>query len=280
MPQSKHGSETMLKASGTKEGVKITRENSIATLTLNRPEVRNAFDEQMILLLSQQLRSLENDPSIKAVVIRGEGDHFCAGANIEWMRRSAKLSREENHQDALKLAQLLHILNHLKKPTLAVVQGSVYGGAIGLITACDIVIAETHTEFCFSEVKLGLIPSIVCPYILAAIGAKAARRYLLTAEKIPASLAERLGLVHELCSKENINDRVETLLLDIKRNGPEALKATKELIFKLSESKNTLQQVEYTAHLIADIRTSAEAQEGLTAFLEKRIPEWQKEFIS
>jgi len=259
------------------DAIKITRQNAVATLTLNRPEIRNAFDDHMIQTLTQTLRSLQNDDSIKIVVLRGEGDHFCAGANIEWMRRSATLTREGNHQDALKLAQLLHILNHLNKPTIAVVQGSVYGGAIGLVAACDIVVADPNTKFCFSEVKLGLVPAIVSPYVLAAIGPKASRRYMLTAEVFSAAIAEQLGLIHEVVVKDKLNTRVEQLISEIKKNGPHALAATKELIFKLSEGKDALQQAEYTAHLIADLRASEEGQEGLSAFLEKRKPEWQKE---
>lgn len=259
----------------TEDLIKVKQQQGIVTLTLNAPDVRNAFDDTMIELLLQNLETIKQDSNARLLVLRSEGEHFSAGANIQWMKRMKDASKEENQKDALKLAQLLYNLNHLNKPTIALIQGSVYGGALGLIACCDIVLAAPNTQFCFSEVKLGLIPSIVSPYILAAIGSRAARRYMLTAEVFTTDTALALGLVHEIIPKEAWKVRLETLTNLIKQNAPNATSLAKELILTLEENTmHGLSQVEYTARLIAELRVSKEGQEGLSAFLEKRKAKW------
>jgi len=267
----------------TQPCIQLNQENGIATLTLNAPEVRNAFDDKIIAALTEQLQILKQDTSARVLVLRGQGEHFSAGANIQWMQRMASATKEENHQDALKLAELLYHLNHFNKPTIALVQGSIYGGAIGLIACCDIVLAATNSLFCFSEVKLGLVPAIVCPYVLTAIGSRAARRYMLTAEPFGAEVALKLGLVHEVLPQEQWVQRLQTLTSAIQQNAPKATSIAKDLIHTLTEQTQSLptlstlpslSQVEYTARLIADLRVSEEGQEGLLAFLEKRKARW------
>lgn len=259
----------------TEDLIKVNQQEGIISLTLNAPAVRNAFDDKMIQLLLEYLEAIKEDPSCRVVVLRGEGEHFSAGANIQWMKRMKDASKEENQKDALKLAQLLYNLNHLNKPTIALIQGSVYGGALGLIACCDIILAAPNSHFCFSEVKLGLIPSIVCPYILAAIGSRPARRYMLTAEVFTADTALALGLVHEILPQTEWQTRLETLTNQIKQNAPHATSLAKELILTLAENAMpALSQVEYTARLIAELRVSKEGQEGLSAFLEKRKAKW------
>lgn len=261
----------------TDEPVQLERQQGIASLILNRPDIRNAFDDSMIQALSHHLTSLKADPSVRIILLRGKGDHFCAGANIEWMRRQAQASAEENYQGTLKLARLLQSLNEINKPTIALVQGSVYGGAIGLMACCDIVLAAMDTVFCFSEVKLGLIPAVVGPYVIPTIGVKAARHYMLTAEPFAAREAKRLGLVHEILPFQQLALRATELSEGLLKNGPQALGKTKQFIQaieKLTLTDPSL--VERTAQLIAELRASEEGQEGLSAFLEKRNPRWVK----
>lgn len=263
-------------SSANQELVKIDQLQGVTTLTLNATNVRNAFDNIMIEQLNQHLNTLKQDPNCRILVLKGEGEHFSAGANIQWMRRMAEASQHENHQDALKLAQLLYQLNNLNKPTIALVQGSVYGGALGLIACCDIVLADQNTRFCFSEVKIGLVPAIVCPYILEAIGQRAARRYMLTAEPFDSDTALTLGLVHEVLPRVQWESRLQELINVIMQNAPHALGIAKNLILTLSGTHMpALSQVEYTSHLIAELRVSKEGQEGLSAFLEKRKPNWE-----
>lgn len=265
----------------TQNIIQLKQENGIATLTLNAPEVRNAFDDKIIAALTEQLQILKQDAQCRVLVLGGKGEHFSAGANIQWMQRMANASKEENYQDALKLSELLSYLNHFNKPTIALVQGSIYGGAIGLVACCDIVLAAPNSHFCFSEVKLGLVPAIVCPYVLNAIGSRAARRYMLTAEPFGAEMALKLGLVHEVLPQEQWEQRLHVLTSAIEKNAPNATRIAKELIHTLTEQRQPspqsppiLSQVEYTARLIADLRVSQEGQEGLLAFLEKRQARW------
>lgn len=255
--------------------IKVNQQRGIVTVTLNAPEVRNAFDDKMIARLLQALEIIKQDPKCRALILMGEGEHFSAGANIQWMQRMAGADKNENHQDALKLAQLLYNLNHLNIPSIALVQGSVYGGAMGLVACCDMVFADPNSQFCFSEVKLGLVPAVVCPYILSSIGPKAARRYMLTAEPFTADTALKLGLINEVLAKEQWDKHLETLIAKIMQNAPHATKIAKNLILTLTETKMpALSQLEYTAQLIAELRASKEGQEGLKAFLEKRKAAW------
>lgn len=256
--------------------IKLSLHQGVATLTLNAAEVRNAFDDKMIAALTEHLQTLKQDINCRVLVLRGEGEHFSAGANIRWMQQMANASQTENHRDALKLAQLLHCLNHFDKPTIALVQGSVFGGAIGLVACCDIVLAAPNSQFCFSEVKLGLVPAVVCPYVLEAIGSRIARRYMLTAEVFTADMALKFALVHEVLAQEQWEQRLKQLTSTILQNAPQAVSIAKNLILNLKENPlPELSQVEYTARLIAELRVSKEGQEGLSAFLEKRKAHWQ-----
>ncbi len=264
-------------STSTSDLIKVHQEQGVVTLTLNAPAVRNAFDDTMTETLRQHLQKVKNDSTCHVLILRGEGEHFSAGANIQWMKRMSSATQTENEQDALKLAQLLYDLNNLNKPTIALIQGSVYGGAIGLVASCDIVLAAPNCHFCFSEVKLGLVPSIVCPYVLAAIGAKAARRYMLSAEPFTADTALSLGLVHEVIPQAEWQQRLQSLTALITQNAPKATSIAKELILTLSNTTMPAHsQVEYTARLIAELRSSEEGKEGLSAFLEKRKAHWLK----
>lgn len=256
--------------------IAFTQQHGIATLRLNRPEVRNALNANMIQTLTEKLYTLQNDESIKMVVLRGEGKDFCAGADIGWMKNAVHFSRAENLNDAQTLAKLFYTLDHFPKPTIALVNGAVFGGALGLIACCDLVLAETETTFCFSEVKLGLIPAIVSPYVLRAMGQRAVTRYMLTAEPFSAQRAAELQLVHEVVEAAHLEKRLQYFLDKLQENGPNALKATKQLLHSLMENqRNPVSLMEFTSEFIADVRTSAEAQEGLNAFLNKRQPQWQ-----
>jgi methylglutaconyl-CoA hydratase len=247
-----------------------------ATLTLNRPELHNAFDDALIAELTAALRALEANPAVRVVILAASGKSFSAGADLNWMRRMADYSPEENLADSRALAELMATLNHLAKPTIALVQGAAFGGGVGLVACCDIAIATPRASFCLSEVKLGLIPAVISPYVVAAIGERAARRYCLTAERFDAAEALRLGLVHEVVEEEALRGsaaRFATLLLE---NGPAALAAAKELIFQVAREPLGAELRETTARRIAAIRASAEGREGLSAYLAKRKPSWIK----
>jgi len=263
----------------TKEPLLIHIDNrGVATLTMNRPEVHNAFDDQFIAAMTQALETLEKDETVRVVQLAGSGSSFSAGADLDWMKRMAGYSREENLADARGLAELMRRLNSLQKPTLALVQGPAYGGGVGLAACCDIVLATRRASFCLSEVKLGLIPAVISPYVMAAIGEKACRRYFLTAEPFAATEAFRLGLVHELLENEEaLAAAAERIVFMLLRNSPTALTAAKELIAAVSGQPLTGSLLAATAGRIADQRASVEGKEGVAAFLEKRRPAWISE---
>jgi methylglutaconyl-CoA hydratase len=248
-----------------------------ATLTMNRPELHNAFNENLVAGLTSSLQQLDADPQVRLVILAANGKSFSAGADLNDMRRMADNSREQNLADAKGIAELMRTLNTVSKPTIALVQGAAYGGGVGLTSCCDIAIATTRATFCVSEVKLGLIPAVISPYVLAAIGARAARRYFVSAEIITAVEAHRLGLVHEIVADEAeltaAADRITTQLL---KNGPTAMAAAKKLITTVSGRFVTDELIAETAGLMADRRASSECREGLSAFLEKRPPAWVK----
>jgi len=259
------------------ESVILKIDQTIATLTLNRPLVRNAFDDTVIQLLTEHLYAISENEEIQVVILRGEGDHFSAGADIQWMKKMAVTPKDENRKDALKLSQLMYSLYYLNKPIIALVQGSVFGGAMGLIAASDIVIADPNTIFCLSEVKLGLVAAVAGPYVVKAMGARLARRYMLTAETFSAEKAKALNLVHEIVPEKDLSIFLERLINILKSNGPKALATTKHLLHTLVDEPHSLQsQLAFTADLIAEVRSSPEAKEGLSAFLEKRKPFWQE----
>lgn len=250
----------------------------VATLTFNRPEKHNAFDAALIADLTQKLLELNNDANVRIVILTGAGKSFSAGADLNWMRSMAKFSEAENIEDALKLAELMDTLNALRKPTIARVNGAVFGGGVGLVACCDIAVAAEHAKFALSEVKLGLVPSVISPYVIAAIGTHQARRYFLTAEAIPAQRARELGLVHEVVAAEQLDAAVAQQVELLLKAGPEALAACKELIAANAAASVSACRAlkQKTAQLIAQLRVSDEGQEGLSAFLEKRPPKWIK----
>lgn len=244
------------------------------TVTLNRPEVHNAFDPDMVRALTGALQEISEDRSIRAVVIAGAGKSFCAGADIAHMRQSAKFTKAQNQKNAGESARMFHALYSLNKPTIAAVHGAVRGGGCGIVAACDIAIAARTATFRLSEVKIGVIPAMISPYVIAATGERHARRYMLSGEEFDCAEAWRIGLVHDLVEEEELATRVGEMLGQLYSSGPKAVHAIKQLIPKSAHSVIGPGIVNETASLIADLRATPEAQEGLTAFLEKRKPSW------
>ncbi|ANB03477.1 enoyl-CoA hydratase/isomerase family protein [Ectothiorhodospira sp. BSL-9] len=255
--------------------LRVHAEAGVATITLNRPERHNAFDDELIRELTETLVTLEQDPEVRAVVLTGAGKSFSAGADIQWMKRMVEYSEEENHRDALALGQLMDTLYRLDKPTVARVNGAAMGGGVGLVAACDIAVAVPRARFCLSEVRLGLIPATISPYVIDAMGERHARRYFTTAEMFDARRAKQIGLVHEIASDESDLDHMLAQLLEhLTRNGPQAMSAAKALVRDVAAHPINSRLLEDTAARIARIRVSREGQEGLGAFLEKRPPIW------
>ncbi|HEV7164156.1 MAG TPA: enoyl-CoA hydratase/isomerase family protein [Gammaproteobacteria bacterium] len=260
------------------EGILLlhTDSHGVATLTLNREEKHNAFDDVIVAELTAKLKQLDADPAVRVVVLTAVGKTFSAGGDLGWMRSMAKFSEKENLEDALKLADLMETLYGLSKPTIARVNGPAYGGGVGLVVCCDIAIATQSAKFALTEVRLGLVPSVISPYVIAAIGAHQARRYFLTAELIEAKQAYDMGLVHEVVTADILDETIGTLVTALLKAGPKALLAAKRLIAE--QSGHDLHAVKKrTAELIAKLRVSPEGQEGLSAFLEKRPPNWNRE---
>ena len=249
-----------------------TDSRGVTTITFNRPDVYNAMDRQFMDELTITLDKLQSNTRI--LVIAANGKHFCAGADINWMKQSAELTDEENMADAMALSNMLEALNTFAFPTIAKVRGAALGGGTGIVSCCDIVVAAEDATFAFSEVRLGLIPATISPYALAAIGARAARRYFLTGEKIDAVGAYRLGLVHDVCSTDNLDRRVEEKITALSQGGPSAQSAAKQLIVDVANQAVTSESREQLARRLGTVRTGKEAQEGLSAFLEKRDPHW------
>lgn len=256
------------------ETVKVAVENGVASVTLNRPAVHNAFDDALIARLTEALREIGEDPGVRVVVLRGAGKSFSAGADLTWMQRMADYSRTQNLADAMGLAQLLHTLDSLPRPTIAAVHGAAFGGGVGLVAACDIAVAAETAAFSLSEVRLGLIPAVISPYVVAAIGARQARRYFLTAERFDAREARRMGLVHEVTTPEALEARVAAIAAELLRGGPGAIGAAKNLVAAVAGRPVDTALMADTARRIADIRAGEEAREGVGAFLEKRKPRW------
>ncbi len=251
--------------------------NGVAEITLNRPELRNAFDSHLIQKLISVFKQAESSPTVRVILLQANGKHFSAGADIHWMKGMAQASYEENFEDAKQLALMLSTINYLAKPVVAKVHGAAFGGAIGLIACSDIVIASEDTKLSLSEVKLGLSPATISPYVIDAIGARAARRLFITGEVFSADKALSLGLISEITTNDKLDDEVNTIINSILNNGPIALTKTKELIHHItSETTSHESLVDYTCKLIAELRVSEEGQEGLGAFLEKRAPNWRR----
>ena len=247
-----------------------------ATVTLNRPDVHNAFDDKLIALLTRELDALDRNPTVGVVVLAAAGKSFCAGADLKWMRRMAEYSEAENQADAEALAALMKTLNRLSKPTVAEVQGAAYGGGVGLICCCDIAIASEAAQFSISEVKLGLIPSVISPYVVAVIGERQARRYALGAETFDAIEAKRIGLVHEVTAAEDLQAAVDAMVEALLANGPAAMAETKDQIAGVANRPIDDRLIAAAAARIARIRVSDEGREGVAAFLEKRKPGWAR----
>lgn len=247
-------------------------DQGIATLNLMRPEVHNAFDDQMIAQMIQILDSLREDPEVRVLILRSEGKNFSAGADLNWMRSMARKNYQENLEDAGQLAQLMYQLDQFPKPTIALVQGAAFGGAVGLVACCDIVIAQHRASFCLSEVKIGLIPAAISPYVVKAMGERQARRYFVTAERFSAQTAQEIGLVHEV--DDNLELALKPILDSLLLNSPAATTAAKSLINLVANAPLNQSLIDETSRRIAEIRVSPEGQEGLTSFLDKRQPSW------
>lgn len=247
----------------------------VATLTLNREDKHNAFDDAIIAELTAKLGQADADPQVRAVVLAAVGKTFSAGGDLAWMRSMAHYSEKQNLEDALKLAELMETLDGLSKPTIARVNGPAYGGGVGLVACCDIAIAIPSAKFALTEVRLGLVPSVISPYVIAAIGAREARRYFLTAEAIDAEDALRIGLIHQLVTPDILDETVGMVVNALLKAGPEASRCAKRLVAEQSGAEGRADK-RRTAQLIAQLRVSPEGQEGLSAFLEKRNPNWIK----
>lgn len=245
-----------------------------ATVMLNRPDVHNAFDPAMTRLLTTSLKKLDADPKVRAVVLMGAGKSFCAGADIGHMKASAKFSRAQNFKSAQESARMFHTLYAMGKPTIACIRGAVRGGGMGLVAACDIAIAARTATFRLSEVKIGVIPAMISPYVIAAIGERMARRYFITGEEMDAAEAWRIGLVHDIVEEAELNGAVGGMLAQLYSSGPKAVAAAKKLIPLCAHAGVDQHLLDETSRRIADIRATEEGQEGLTAFLEKRKPNW------
>ncbi len=248
-------------------------ENNIGRLTLNRPDVHNAFNNEMVQRLTDHLRKIHEDPTLRALVIRGNGPSFCAGADLAWMERASKFTEEENFEDARLLSLMMYFLDVLPIPTLTYVQGAVLGGGVGMIACSDIVISDPQTLFSFSEVKMGLLPAVISPYILRAIGSRYSRRYFLTGEKFDATTAHQMGLIHEIVDPENQEAAIDNLLRHILSGGPSAVLQAKKLIQQLMPEVTEAQRL-MTIELIAQVRRSEEGLQGIRAFLTKKSPPW------
>ncbi len=255
--------------------VEIEKAGGIATLWMNRPERHNAFDAELIAELTEVLGELAQDDRTRVVVLAGRGAGFCAGADLAWMKVFGEADFAENLEDARRLAALLQRLAHLPKPTIARIQGPAIGGGMGLAAACDLCVAASDAFFAASEVRLGLIPSIIGPYLLRAIGARQAARYILTGERIGAAQAHELGLVHEIAPPDSLDAKIGEIAAALLRGGPEALAAAKLLLREIAHRPLDEFLGEDTARRIAKIRAGAEAREGVAAFLAKRPPAWR-----
>ena len=256
------------------ETLEISVADMVATITLNRPDVRNAFNETAIADLTMAFDEVSQDGSVRAIVLAANGPAFCAGADLNWMKKMAGYSQLENEADAMRLADMLRTIYFSPKPVLAKVQGDCYAGGMGLVAACDIVVVADGVNFCLSEVKLGLIPATISPYVIKAMGDQAARRYFLTAERFDAREAKRLGLAHEVVPSEELDGCAAAIVKALVNNSPNAVREAKKLVRDIAGLPIDDVLLADTAGRIADIRASGEGREGVASFLEKRKPSW------
>ena len=252
----------------------ITNQGAIRTITLSRPDVRNAFNDEVIAELKNAFVEAGQAADVRCVVLAAEGPAFCAGADLNWMRRMADYTRDENLADAGQLAAMLRAIYECPKPTIARVQGDVFAGGVGLVAACDMAVSVDTATYCLSEVKLGLIPATISPYVIRAMGARASHRYFLTAERFSAAEAHRVGLVHEVVAADALDAKVVELTSALVSASPNAVRACKRLVQDVAEREIDDALVAHTVAGIADIRSSAEGKEGVQSFLQKRKPSW------
>lgn len=258
----------------TYETLLITVADKVATVTLNRPDLRNAFNEQAIAELARVFDELGRNDAVRAIVLAANGPSFCAGADLNWMKKMAGYSHDENEADAMRLAEMLRTIYLCPKPTVARVQGDCYAGGMGLVAACDIVVASDTAGFCLSEVKLGLIPATISPYVIKAMGEQAARRYFLTAERFDATEAQRIGVAHTVVAPEALDATVAGIVKALVNNSPHAVRQAKTLVREIVGQPVDDALLHDTAGRIAAIRASTEGREGVASFLEKRKPTW------
>jgi methylglutaconyl-CoA hydratase len=259
--------------------LEVTTIGRVVTIAINRPDVHNAFDDTLVADLGNALAKLERDAKVRVVILTGTGSTFSAGADLNWMRDMAKAGEADNRLDAEHLAALMHKLNTFPKPTIARVNGAAYGGGVGLIACCDIAIAADTAKFGLTEVRLGLIPAVISPYVIAAIGARHARRLFVTGEVFEAGEALRIGLVHHVVAANRLDDSTDHILSWLAKGGPVAQHEAKQLALRLGgiAHPDTLLADRKLSAQIARLRVSQEGQEGLTAFLDKRQPKWEQE---
>lgn len=253
----------------------IQTRDRVTTIRMNRPEKHNAFDEALIAELTAAFRDAAKDDAARVVVLAAAGPSFSAGADLDWMKRMSTQERAANERDAMALADLMSAIDRCPKPVLGVVQGAAFGGGVGLVACCDIAIAASDASFCLSEVRLGLIPAVISPYVAAAIGTHACRRYFLTAERFDAPIALGLGLVHEVAPAAELDAACDRMIGHLLKGGPNAQRAAKDLIAQVASARLDEVLIRDTAWRIAEARASAEGKEGIAAFLEKRKPNWQ-----
>ncbi|MBY0409637.1 MAG: enoyl-CoA hydratase/isomerase family protein [Burkholderiaceae bacterium] len=254
--------------------LKVSHEGAVARITLTQPEIRNAFSDAVIAEITAAFAEVGARADVRAVVLAAQGPAFCAGADLNWMRRMADYTHEENVADAAKLAEMLRVIYTCPKPTIARVQGDVYAGGMGLVAACDMAVAVDTAGFCLSEVRLGLIPATISPYVIRAMGARAAHRYFLTAERFDAAEALRIGFVHDVVAAEALDAKVDGLLKALTSASPDAVRACKKLVMDVAEREINGSLIHSTVQGIAEIRASEEGKEGVQAFLNKRKPQW------
>jgi methylglutaconyl-CoA hydratase len=254
--------------------VELERRGAAAWLWLNRPEVRNALNDEVSSLLSKYFQSLEKDTSCRVVVLAGRGQAFCAGGDLARMEQAAKMTKARSRAEALRFARMLYDMHVYPKPLVARLHGPAFAGGMGLAAACDILVAAEEAEFCLPEVRIGLVPAMISPHIVRALGEQQTRRYMLTGERLAAREAYRVGLVHECVPAVELDEKVEKICAQLAQAGPQALARAKRLIARVAKAPVSLRLAAETAAVLADVRSGGEAREGIRAFLEKRRPKW------
>jgi methylglutaconyl-CoA hydratase len=250
--------------------------NGIANITLNRPEIRNAFNEVMIAELTDAFQEAGKMEDVRVIILKGEGKSFCAGADLNWMRDVSRYSYEQNYAESYRLSECFYAIYSSPKPTIAVIHGAAIGGANGLLAACDIAVCDNETVFSLSEVKIGIVPACISPYVIKRVGEYGARELMLTGRRINGTEAENYKLVNKSLPSEQVNEYVDQMVQMLLTSGPAAITHCKKLIDKVVNHIDLNEALTYTAKMIADIRASEEGQEGMAAFLEKRKPKWIK----